>query len=62
VKNNAHFDRRLWPYALPGAFIVVFLWLIQWAQHLFSTPFYRFGILPQTLEGVKGIFFYAPDS
>ena len=57
VKNNAHFDRRLWPYALPGVFIVVLLWLIQWAQYLFAIPFYRFGILPQTLEGIKGIFF-----
>lgn len=50
------FDSALWPSALPGFLFVVLLWLIQWAQQLFSYPFHRLGILPQTFEGLKGIF------
>ena len=55
--KHEHFDHRIWPYALPGAFILAILWLIQWAQHLFAQPFYKFGILPRTVEGLKGILF-----
>jgi membrane associated rhomboid family serine protease len=53
--KHEHFDHRIWPYALPGAFILAILWLIQWAQQLFAFPFYKLGVLPQTIEGMKGI-------
>jgi len=55
VKKHG-FDTVLWPSALPGSVIILFLWLIQWAQHLYAFPFYKLGVLPQTLEGLKGIF------
>ncbi|NBX38308.1 MAG: rhomboid family intramembrane serine protease [Flavobacteriia bacterium] len=36
-------------------FLLSLLWLIQWAQHLFTFPFHTLGILPQRMEGLKGI-------
>lgn len=36
--------------------LLIVLWLVYWADHLFPlTPFYKYGVMPQTLEGVKGI-------
>jgi membrane associated rhomboid family serine protease len=51
------FDDKFWPSVLPSAGILIFLWLIQWAQHLFVFPFYKLGVLPQSLAGLKGIVF-----
>jgi len=56
VKKNG-FDTVLWPSALPGLAIILFLWLIQWAQELFTFPFYKLGVLPQQMEGLKGVLF-----
>ena len=56
MKKNG-FDTVLWPSVLPGLAIILFLWLIQWAQELFTFPFYTLGVLPQQFEGLKGIFF-----
>lgn len=34
------------------------MWLVFWADHLFpNVEFYKFGVKPQTLEGLKGIIF-----
>ena len=48
---------QLGPSAIPGVLVVGILWLVQWAQHLFPYPLYRWGVLPQNLSGFKGIFF-----
>lgn len=56
VKNNP-FVNQLGPATLPGILVIVILWLVQWAQYLFPFPMYRWGVLPQNLEGFKGIFF-----
>lgn len=38
--------------------LLIVLWLVYWADHLFPlTPFYKYGVLPQSVEGLKGIFF-----
>lgn len=37
--------------------LLIVLWLIYWADHLFpQIHFYRYGVLPKTIEGLKGIF------
>lgn len=33
------------------------MWLVFWADHLFKVDLYKFGILPRTVEGLKGIIF-----
>lgn len=40
------------------AFLVVAaMWLMYWAEHLFRFDFYTLGVLPRSLEGLKGILF-----
>ena len=37
--------------------LVIVLWLVYWADHLFPLiPFYKYGVMPQSPEGIKGIF------
>lgn len=33
------------------------MWLVYWADYLFVLDFQKFGVLPQTYKGIKGIFF-----
>jgi len=33
------------------------MWLVFWAEHLFRYDFHRLGVLPRSLEGIKGILF-----
>ena len=33
------------------------MWLIYWAEHLFRFEFHKLGVLPRSIEGLKGIFF-----
>ncbi len=35
--------------------LLIAMWLVFWAEHLFLFPFYKLGVLPRTLEGLKGI-------
>jgi len=37
--------------------LVVLLWLVYWAEQLFDLPFYKLGVLPRTIEGLKGVVF-----
>jgi membrane associated rhomboid family serine protease len=39
------------------ALLLIIMWLIFWAEHLFQIELYKFGVLPRTTEGLKGIFF-----
>lgn len=55
--NNQQFGRSSEAIVYPILLLVV-LWLIYWADHLFPlTPFYKYGVVPQTAEGIKGILF-----
>jgi membrane associated rhomboid family serine protease len=42
---------------LYAGILVLSMWLVFWAQHLFRYDFYQLGVLPQTLSGLKGILF-----
>ena len=33
------------------------MWLIYWAEHLFRFEFHKLGVLPRSIEGLKGILF-----
>ena len=39
------------------ALLVGVMWLVYWAEHLFAFDFYKLGVLPRTLEGLKGVLF-----
>ena len=42
---------------LNSLFVVVSMWLVFWADHLLKFNIYEYGVLPRSLEGLKGIFF-----
>lgn len=37
--------------------MLIILWVIQWMDSLFAIDFYKWGLKPRTIEGLKGIFF-----
>lgn len=37
--------------------LLIIMWLVFWGEHLFQTDFYNYGVLPRTIEGLKGILF-----
>lgn len=37
--------------------VLIAMWLVFWAEHLFTFKFYEFGVLPRTTTGLKGIIF-----
>lgn len=37
--------------------VVASMWLMYWAEHLFRFDFYTLGVLPRSIEGLKGIIF-----
>ncbi len=39
------------------ALLLIIMWLVFWADHLFDGNFYKWGVLPRTFEGLKGILF-----
>ena len=43
--------------AIYGFFILLSMWLVYWADTLFSFNFHELGVLPKQLKGLKGILF-----
>ena len=35
--------------------VLIAMWLVYWAEHLFSFDFYKLGVLPRTAEGLIGV-------
>jgi len=42
---------------LYSLFVVVAMWLVFWADHLLKLNSYEYGVLPRSIEGLKGIVF-----
>lgn len=55
MKKN-QFGSTLEALLYPTLLLIV-LWTIYWAEQLFHFPFYKLGVLPKTLEGMKGVLF-----
>ena len=41
-------------FILPALFILV-LFIIEWIEYTYGMRFAKYGILPRTLEGLKGV-------
>lgn len=37
--------------------LIAILWIVQWLDALSSTDFYKWGLMPRSIEGLKGILF-----
>jgi membrane associated rhomboid family serine protease len=38
-------------------YVLIAMWLVFWGDHLFSQSFFQYGVLPRSVEGLKGILF-----
>ncbi|MBL6663493.1 MAG: rhomboid family intramembrane serine protease [Flavobacteriales bacterium] len=47
-------QRKYSIFILPALFILV-LFVVEWIEHTYSMRFAKYGVLPRTLEGLKGV-------
>lgn len=54
-----HYQFGTWSESLIYAgLLVLVMWVVFWADHLFPfQDFYKFGVKPKTLDGIKGVIF-----
>ncbi|MEJ6588181.1 MAG: rhomboid family intramembrane serine protease [Crocinitomicaceae bacterium] len=57
MSRNNHFDKNFGVAMLPAMFLLVTIWLVFWGDSLFLFQFYKLGVLPNDLSGLKGILF-----
>lgn len=55
--NNNHPFGSLTESFVYAFLLLIGMWLVFWAQQLFEFPFHEYGVLPKTVEGLKGILF-----
>jgi membrane associated rhomboid family serine protease len=56
MKKKHPFGSSLEAFFYPF-FLLCILWLIYWGDQIFPFQFYKLGVLPRTIEGLKGILF-----
>ena len=57
MKQQTYFESHLRNAIPPALFVVIVMWLVYWADFLFIFDFHKLGVLPKTIEGLKGIIF-----
>lgn len=57
MKSKNHPFGSLFESMLYPLLLLAVMWLVFWAEQLFSVDFHTFGVLPKTIEGLKGIIF-----
>lgn len=57
MNNNPQFETHLRNAIHPAFIIVMIMLLAYWADFLFVTDFQKYGVLPRSAEGLKGIIF-----
>ena len=48
---GSSYEAFIYPFLL-----VIVMWLVFWADHLFTNDFYKYGIRPKNIESLRGIF------
>ena len=48
---GSSYEAFIYPFLL-----VIAMWLVFWADHLFTNDFYKYGIRPKNIESLRGIF------
>ncbi len=52
IPTSTPAEALLYPFLL-----LIAMWLVYWAEHLFLFPFHELGVLPRSLSGLKGVLF-----
>ncbi|MGB1988440.1 MAG: rhomboid family intramembrane serine protease [Flavobacteriales bacterium] len=54
INSKMSTQRKYSIFILPALFILV-LFVVEWIEHTYGMRFAKYGILPRTLEGLKGV-------
>lgn len=57
MKSNNHQFGSSFEAIFYSVVIVGIMWLVYWAEQLFTYKFHELGVLPRTIEGLKGLIF-----
>ena len=57
MNKHPQFDNHLRNAYPPALLVVVFMLMVYWADFLFMTDFHKYGVLPRSIEGLKGVIF-----
>jgi len=57
MKEKTYFENHLRNAIPPAVLVILLMWMIYWADYLFIYDFHKLGVLPKTIEGLKGILF-----
>lgn len=57
MRSNPHFESHLRNAIPPALIVMIIMWLAYWSDYLFVYDFHKLGVLPKTINGLKGIFF-----
>ena len=55
IQQN-QFDKSFGRSLLPAVLLLLSIWIVFWADTLFLFPFYKLGVIPAEVDGLKGIF------
>lgn len=57
MKSNNHPFGSIFEALLYPGLLIAAMWLVYWAEQLFPIDFHTYGVLPKSIEGLKGIIF-----
>lgn len=57
MKSNNHPFGSVFEALFYPSLLLTVMWLVFWAEQLFPTDFHTYGVLPKSIEGLKGIIF-----
>lgn len=55
MKDRSHPFGSSYEAFLYPTLVLIAMWLMFWAEHLFRFDFYKLGVLPRSVDGLKGI-------
>lgn len=57
MKSNNHPFGSVFEALFYPSLLLAVMWLVFWGEQLFPTDFHTYGVLPKSIEGLKGIIF-----
>lgn len=57
MKSNNHPFGSVFEALFYPTLVLIAMWLVFWAEQLFAFEFHTYGVLPKSVEGLKGILF-----
>ena len=56
MRQDPYFESRLLPSFRPAFVVLIVMWLVYWADFIFTTDFQRYGLIALDQKGLDGAF------